>query len=92
MPTLVLALVILVAVASRPVEVRLWRAGRMSDRTLTLLMLGRFPVLTAVFLLLGGATFPLIAAALAISLVPGIVMYRYVLNMIRKNGHSPRSN
>lgn len=64
----------------------------MSDRTLTLLMLGRFPVLTSVFLLRGGATFPLIAAAIAISLVPGIVMYRYMLNMIRQNGHSPRSN
>lgn len=51
---LIVAIVIIAALVSRPLEARLWRAGRLSDRTTALLMLGRFPILIFVFGLILG--------------------------------------
>ena len=75
-------LVIVVAVASRSIEVRLWRAGRLSDRALTLLMLGRFPALTAIFALLLGGSLQMTLLLVAISVLPGLFLYRYMLGAI----------
>jgi hypothetical protein len=82
-PWLVL-LIIVAAVASRPIEVRLWRAGRLSDRTLTLLLLGRLPVVAALFVLLGGGLSLPIVFVIAISLLPSLVLYRLVLDLVRR--------
>lgn len=46
--------VVAIAVAIRPIEVRLWRSGRITGRTLKLLLLGRFPVLVGLLGLLEG--------------------------------------
>jgi hypothetical protein len=81
-PWLVL-LIIVAAVASRPIEVRLWRAGRLSDRTLTLLLLGRLPVVAGLFVLLGGGLSLPIVFVIAISLLPSLVLYRFVLDLVR---------
>lgn len=82
-PWLVL-LIIVAAVASRPIEVRLWRAGRLSDRTLTLLLLGRLPVVAGLFVLLGGGLSLPIVFVIAISLLPSLVLYKFVLDLVRR--------
>jgi hypothetical protein len=74
-------LVIVVAVASRPLEVRLWRAGRLSDRTVTLLLLGRFPLVVALFAVLSGGSLPMTLVLVAISVLPGLFLYRFVLTL-----------
>ena len=45
----VFAIIAIAAIASRPIEARLWRAGRLSDRATAILFLGRFPVLCFLF-------------------------------------------
>jgi hypothetical protein len=80
-------IVIVVAVASRPIEVRLWRAGRLSDRTLTLLLIGRFPVLVGVFAVLSSEWSLVTLFLIAISLLPGPFVYRFTLGFI-KDQHS----
>jgi hypothetical protein len=72
-------LIIVAAVASRPIEVRLWRAGRLSDRTLTLLLVGRFPVVLGLYALLTGGLSLLTLFVIASSLLPSLLLYRFVL-------------
>lgn len=77
-------LLIVAAVASRPIEARLWRSGRLSDRTAAILMLGRFPVLAFFFGLLSGAS-PLLALAVtALALLPPVVFYRSFVDLLRQ--------
>jgi hypothetical protein len=76
-------LIVVAAVASRPIEVRMWRAGRLSDRTLAVLLLGRSPVLIALFSLLIGGPPMVILFMVAISLVPGVFLYRWLLGIIQ---------
>jgi hypothetical protein len=56
MPLWLVVALLVVFVASRPVEARLWRAGRLSDRTTTVLMLGRMPALALVVCVAQGAS------------------------------------
>lgn len=77
-------LIIVVAVASRPIEVRLWRAGRLSDRTLTLLLLGRLPVVAGLFAVLTGGLTLVTLFVIAISLLPSLLFYRFVLDLVRE--------
>jgi hypothetical protein len=82
-------IVIALAVASRPIEVRLWRSGRISTRTLMLLMVGRFPVLVAVFGVLAGGSILLIAF-IEVLLVPPIYLgYRLLRHLIGDVAVSP---
>jgi hypothetical protein len=76
MPELpIAAIVIVLALASRPIEVRLWRSGRISTRTLMLLVVGRFPVLIAF---------------IEVLLVPAIYLgYRLLRYMIGEEAISP---
>jgi hypothetical protein len=67
-------LIIVAAVASRPIEVRLWRAGRLSDRTLTLLLVGRFPVVLGLYALLTGGLSLLTLFVIASSLLPSLLL------------------
>lgn len=82
MESWVTLLVILAAVASRPIEVRLWRAGRLSDRALTLLVLGRFPLVVGLFAVLSGGSLQMTLLVVAISLLPGLFLYRFMLGVI----------
>ena len=76
-------LIVAIAVASRPIETRAWRAGRLSDRALTLLIVGRFPLLVGLIALLTGASLPLALFAVAVSLVSGLFLYRFALGLVQ---------
>jgi len=69
MPIWLGLLIVLIAVASRPIEVRLWRAGRISDRTVTILVLGRLPIFVAIAAIATGGPTWLTAALIGVSLV-----------------------
>jgi hypothetical protein len=83
MEGLLLALVIAAAVISRPIEIRLWRAGRISDRTLAIVGLARFPVVAFLFGLILGAPIPLLIIITTVAIVPGLLFYRFMLDFIR---------
>jgi hypothetical protein len=83
-PAWVFIVVGVVAVVSRPIETRLWRAGRISDRTLAILLIGRFPVLTTAGAFLAGRSLPFLAVYAFVGAVPGLLMYRFVLNAIER--------
>jgi hypothetical protein len=84
MPTWLGLLIVLVAVASRPLEVRLWRAGRISDRTVTILVLGRFPILVAIGAFASGGPSLLTAVLIGVSLVLPAFFYRWTLGLVRE--------
>ena len=77
-------LIVIVAVASRPIELRAWRSGRISDRTLAALLLGRFPVLGAVFAFLIGGSLPVIGLVVIAAAIPAVVGYGFVLGMVQE--------
>ncbi|HJP89957.1 MAG TPA: hypothetical protein VJ850_13050 [Candidatus Limnocylindrales bacterium] len=77
-------LLIVAAVASRPIEARLWRSGRLSDRAAAILVLGRFPVLAFVFGLVSGASPLLVLALSALTLLPPLVFYRTFVDLLRQ--------
>jgi hypothetical protein len=79
-----LVLVIFVAVVSRPLAVRLWLAGRISDRTLFVASVARFPVLTLVFGLILRVPIPMLLLLTALSLVPGLLFSRVVRESIHR--------
>ena len=83
MQGVVVALVIAAAVASRPIEARLWRAGRLSDRTATIMLLGRFPVLCFLFGLITGASLAVVVGITAVALCPAALLYRFILGLLR---------
>jgi len=84
MQTFQTVIVIVAALASRPIEARLWRAGRLSDRTTALLVLGRMPALVLSITLIEGASiaFALVLTALA-CLVPAIA-YRFMVDLLKE--------
>jgi hypothetical protein len=84
MQGLLLALVLVGAVASRPIVIRVWRAGRLSDRSAAVLGVGRFPVLALVFGLILGLPPLLIAALTAIGVLSAVLFYRFALEVIRE--------
>jgi hypothetical protein len=84
-------LIVGIALVSRPIEARLWRAGRLSDRKLTLLLIGRFPVIVGLFAALAGASLPMIVFLVAISLLPGLFLYRFALGVVQENSTADRT-
>lgn len=84
MQALLVVVVILAAVVSRPLEVRLWRAGRLSDRTTALLLLGRFPFLVFLFAVLGGGQPWFVLAVTALAMLPPLAFYRFTLGLLRE--------
>ena len=78
---LVVALLV-VFVASRPIEARLWRAGRLSDRTTTILIVGRMPALVLVACVAQGASALLTAGLIAVSLLPMAIGYRFFMSIL----------
>jgi hypothetical protein len=83
MEGLLVVLVIAAAVISRPIEVRLWRAGKIGDRTLAIVGLARFPIVAFLFGLIDGASIPLLILITAVAIVPGLMFYRFMLHFIR---------
>ncbi len=71
-------------VATRPFEVRAWRAGRISDRTAALLILGRFPLIGLVVGVLGGAGIPATALLVGLMCIPAVVLYGWSLRRIQQ--------
>ena len=84
-------LIIAILVMSRPIEARLWRAGRLSDRNLALLLIGRFPALVGLFAVFAGASLPMIVFLVAISLLPGLFLYRWTLGIVQENSPADRT-
>ena len=89
MPTWGWVVVVVIAIASRPIEVRLWRAGRISDRALAILLLARFPLLTLFAVVAQGIFDALGLLLLGISLLPGLLAYRWLLGMVREQRSNP---
>ena len=71
-------------VATRPLEVRLWRAGRLSDRALAILILVRFPLVGLAAGVLAGASLPVIILLFALMSIPAIVGYGWALRRIQE--------
>ena len=74
--------VLIAVVVSRPLEARLWRQGRLSNRGLAILLLARSPFI-AIFAVLADR-FDLGLFLIAISALPGIVLYRFVRDQIEE--------
>jgi len=70
-------------VATRPFEVRAWRAGRISDRTAAVLILGRFPLIGLVVGVFGGAGIPATALLVGLMCIPAVLLYGWSLRRIR---------
>ena len=79
-----------VGVLSLPIEGRLWRAGRISDRTMAILVVGRAPVGVFLFGLIQGYAAPLVLGTTALVTVPGVALYWVVLAGIREQALSRR--
>jgi hypothetical protein len=76
--------ILILFVASRPLEVRMWRAGRLSDRALAILILVRFPLLGLAACVLGGASLPVTVLLVGLASIPGLLLYRWTLGRIRE--------
>jgi hypothetical protein len=76
------ALMILL-VASRPFEVRAWRAGRISDRTAAILILGRFPLIGLLVGVFSGAGTPATALLVGLMAIPAVLLYGWSLRRIQ---------
>ena len=89
--TILLALLVFAMVATRPFEEGRWRAGRISDRTSALLVLGRLPVLLGGFALIAGLPLPVAAAAMLVALLPGALLYPWVVGRLRRAQNRSRT-
>ena len=67
---ILLALLLIGLVVTRPLEERLWRAGRVSDRTSAVLVVARLPALALGFALITAE--PLGATLLMVGIATGI--------------------
>ena len=86
-----LGLVLLViAVVSRPIEVRLWRARRISDRTLIILLLGRLPMVSAIAAIAAQASVAIILLVVGASLVVPVLFYRFALQLVHDQSSALR--
>jgi hypothetical protein len=77
-------LVILAGVAARPIAVRLWRAGLISDRALFAASVARFPALVFAFGLLLRVPLSIVVLLSVLSLVPGFLLSRVVRDETRE--------
>jgi hypothetical protein len=77
------AIVIFAACISRPIEVQLWRMGRLSDRVTALLLVGRFPVVAFLFGVILGGSPPRMVILTLIAALPMVFFYPVVLDFLR---------
>jgi hypothetical protein len=79
---LLVTFIILTAVVIRPVAVRLWRAGLISDRALFVASVARFPALVLAFGFILRVPIPLLIMLTVVSLIPGLLLSRVVHDTI----------
>ena len=84
MAAALVVLVIVAAVISRPVAVRLWLAGVISDRTLFVASVVRFPAVVLAFGLILRLPIPVLVMITLLSLVPGLLFSRVVHEQIQR--------
>ena len=82
--TVLLALLVFALIATRLIEERRWRAGRMTDRTAAALVVARLPVLILGFGLIAGR--PAGETLLLTAIATGVagLLYRRVLARLRR--------
>ena len=78
-----IAIVIVAAAISRPIESRLWRNGRLSDRTTALLLVGRLPVVVCLFALILGAPLLVLIGVTMMALISAALFYGLTLGLLR---------
>lgn len=90
----VVVLILLGFLATRPLEIRLWQAGRIPDRLAALLLVGRLPLFVAVMALVGQASPGVFLIAVAASAVGPLLLYRRALRFLddeaARRGHRER--
>ena len=82
MEPVLLGLLVVVAVLSRLLEVRLWKAGRLSDRATAILLVGRFPAFCFLGSLISGADWPLAVGITLLGSLPSPFLYRFMLGLL----------
>jgi hypothetical protein len=82
-----IALVVLAAIASPLIEGWLWRAGKVTSRTLAMLLVGHFPIVCFLFGLIATDSLPLALMIGAVSL-PSVLLYRPIQTFL---GEGPSS-
>jgi hypothetical protein len=78
-----IAMVIFAATITRPIEVQLWRMGRLSDRATALLLVSRLPVVAVLFGVILGGTLPRTVILALLALLPAVFFYGLVLAVLR---------
>ena len=78
MGALLVTFITLTAIFIRPVAVRLWRAGLISDRALFVASVARFPTLVLTFGFILRVPVPLLIVLTLVSLIPGLLLSRVV--------------
>lgn len=84
MPPWLWLLIVVLLLASRPIEVRLWRTGRISDRTVTALLLARFPLVVAIGALATGGWTVLTFVLIALAVLVTVPFYKFMLGIVRE--------
>lgn len=82
--------IVVIAIASRPVEVRLWRRGVISYRTLTALLLARLPVLIVLVGLIWWGFDPLTTVVVPVLIAVGEVMAYPLLRTVLDDARRER--
>jgi hypothetical protein len=78
------AVFIVVAFAARPIALRRWREGRLSDRSAAVLLVARFPLLAFGFGLLIRGPLPLVVGLTGLTTAVAVLTYPRVLAAIRE--------
>lgn len=91
MQWVVIGLAIAAAVLSRPIVARLWRAGRISDRTAAILLLGRFPMMVLLFGLILRAPMWMVLGLIALATIPPVLFFGFTLDLLREQRRTGES-
>jgi hypothetical protein len=86
---IVLALLVFALVATRLWEEGLWRAGRISDRTSAILVVGRLPFLFFGFTLFTGQELHVVVGATVLGIVAAAALYPFVVRRLRRLASRP---
>jgi hypothetical protein len=81
---LVVGLLVLAFPAIALTAARFWRAGRLSDRAMTNLVIGLAPALVLAYGLVQGSTLPFAVALATLVLLPGLALRRFIFDLIRE--------
>lgn len=81
-----IAIVIFAACISRPIEVQLWRMGRLSDRATAMLLVGRFPFVAFLFGVILNGSLPRTIILTLLAVVPVVFFYPIVLSVLQDEG------